>query len=123
MYLAGFRANRPALAIRGISDLLYDKTGEADRMRQPMSSANAASFAFALLDAADSSVLQRQGNPEVVFWPADYRSWRDASEGSFYCGARIRTIGTGSFSGGRRLAAATDRRRATSGRHRTSDRI
>ena len=52
MYEAASRyEDVPALAIRGISDLIYDKTPEADADLQPVASSHAAAFAFAVLDA------------------------------------------------------------------------
>lgn len=38
-----------ATVVRGISDLLGDKTKEADKLRQPMAARNAAAFALALI--------------------------------------------------------------------------
>jgi nucleoside phosphorylase/tetratricopeptide (TPR) repeat protein len=50
MYEAALRyEGLPALAIRGISDLLEDKSPEADADLQPMAANHAAAFAFALL--------------------------------------------------------------------------
>ena len=50
MYEAAFRyGDVPALAIRGISDLLDDKSPEADADLQPVASGHAAAFAFAAL--------------------------------------------------------------------------
>jgi nucleoside phosphorylase len=51
-------AGLPALAVRGISDLLDDKTAEADADRQPKAAWHAAAFAFALLDAMDPDDLK-----------------------------------------------------------------
>jgi hypothetical protein len=48
----------PALAVRGISDLLDDKTAEADVTRQPVAARHAAAFSFALLDAVDPDDLK-----------------------------------------------------------------
>lgn len=50
MYEAASRyEDVPALAIRGVSDLLEDKSPEADADLQPMASGHAAAFAFATL--------------------------------------------------------------------------
>lgn len=52
MYEVAYRyEDVPALAIRGISDLLDDKSPEADADLQPMASGHAAAFAFAVLGA------------------------------------------------------------------------
>lgn len=52
MYEAASRyGDVPALAIRGISDLLDDKSPKADADLQPMASGHAAAFAFAALGA------------------------------------------------------------------------
>ena len=53
MYEAARRAEGvAALAVRGISDMLDDKTTESDRDWQPVASSNAAAFTFALLKFA-----------------------------------------------------------------------
>lgn len=49
VYAAAHRIDRPGLAIRGISDMLDDKSAEADAQRQPAAAANAARFAIGLL--------------------------------------------------------------------------
>jgi nucleoside phosphorylase/tetratricopeptide (TPR) repeat protein len=52
LYMAAHRANAlPVLSVRGISDCVDDKTAAADAMWQPKAAANAAEFAFAMLDA------------------------------------------------------------------------
>jgi 5'-methylthioadenosine/S-adenosylhomocysteine nucleosidase len=52
MYEVAYRyEDVPALAVRGISDLLDDKSPEADADLQPMASKHAAAFAFAVLGA------------------------------------------------------------------------
>lgn len=58
MYRAAQRASLPALAVRGISDLLDDKTSEADADRQPRAARHATAFAFALLGAVEPEVLK-----------------------------------------------------------------
>ena len=53
MYEAAHRAGGLAtLAVRGISDMLDDKTPKGDAERQPLAAKHAAAFAFALLRAA-----------------------------------------------------------------------
>lgn len=64
-YLAAQRASRPALAVRGISDLLDDKTLEADADRQPMASSHAAAFALALLRAIEPEDLGARSGQSV----------------------------------------------------------
>jgi len=49
-----------ALVIRGVSDLLGDKSKGADRTRQPMAAHHAACFAFALLDHLDPKQATRR---------------------------------------------------------------
>lgn len=46
---AGFRAQRPTLIVRGISDARADKTPKADAFDQPYAAALAAAFAFEVL--------------------------------------------------------------------------
>lgn len=72
MYDAAYRhADVPALAIRGISDLLYDKTPDADAEQQPKASRHAAAFAFAALDAIHPGDLKaRRGPPGPSPTPA-----------------------------------------------------
>jgi nucleoside phosphorylase len=53
VYLAAFRLEVPAFAVRGISDHFDDKTAEDDVDNQPLAAANAAEFALALLDRLD----------------------------------------------------------------------
>ncbi len=65
LYGAYVNNNLDALVVRGISDLLTDKTEAADRHWQPVASRHAAAFAFELLDrlpAADGGIpdLARQ---------------------------------------------------------------
>lgn len=64
-YLAAQRAGRPVLAVRGISDLLDDKTSSADADRQPMASSHAAAFALALLRAVEPEDLGARSAPPV----------------------------------------------------------
>lgn len=70
MYTAAHRANRPALAIRGISDLLGDKTAESDANLQPLASRHAAAFAFALLRAVEPRDLGARVTPTISAPPA-----------------------------------------------------
>ncbi len=59
MYEVAYRyEDVPTLAIRGISDLLYDKSPEADADLQPMASGHAAAFAFAVLGAVHPGDLK-----------------------------------------------------------------
>jgi nucleoside phosphorylase len=53
VYETAHRYDIPVLAVRGLSDLLGDKTPEADREIQPPAVANAAAFAITLLRQAD----------------------------------------------------------------------
>jgi nucleoside phosphorylase/predicted nucleic acid-binding protein/biotin operon repressor len=53
VYEASHRTETPALAIRGLSDLIGDKRAAEDRRWQPRAAANAAEFAVALLRRAD----------------------------------------------------------------------
>ena len=53
VYETAHRYEIPILAVRGLSDLLGDKTPETDREIQPPAVANAAAFAIALLRQAD----------------------------------------------------------------------
>jgi nucleoside phosphorylase/tetratricopeptide (TPR) repeat protein len=69
MYMAAHRANRPALAIRGISDLLSDKTAESDATLQPLASRHAAAFAFALLRAVEPQDLGARVTPAILISP------------------------------------------------------
>ena len=62
LYDAAHRAERSALAIRGISDRLDDKAGASDADRQAVAAVNAARFAMALLRAADRSIFERRSN-------------------------------------------------------------
>lgn len=58
VYEAAHRAGgRGVLAVRGISDMLSDKNANRDAHWQPVASQNAATFAFALLHAADPDDL------------------------------------------------------------------
>jgi nucleoside phosphorylase len=50
LYGAWANAARPAMVIRGISDLVLDKNAEHDRRWQPIAARHAAGFAFELLD-------------------------------------------------------------------------
>ncbi|MEV3937960.1 phosphorylase [Glycomyces sp. NPDC049804] len=49
MTAADRRRSVEAIAVRGVSDLLGDKTKEADKHRQPLAARNAAAFALALI--------------------------------------------------------------------------
>jgi nucleoside phosphorylase len=53
LYEAAYRAERPSLAIRGISDRLDDKSVKSDATHQPQAARNAARLAVALLGAAN----------------------------------------------------------------------
>jgi nucleoside phosphorylase len=57
MYDAAYRANKPALAVRGISDHLDDKDAATDKRDQPLASQRAAMFAADFLRTADSTVF------------------------------------------------------------------
>lgn len=64
MYEAAHRSgNIAALAIRGISDVLEDKTPDSDRRWQPIAARNAAAFAFALLKAAGPEDIDPRPRP------------------------------------------------------------
>jgi nucleoside phosphorylase len=61
LYEAAHRDDsRPALAVRGISDCVEDKTPDADRKWQPRAASHAAAFAFALLRWAEPEDLSAQ---------------------------------------------------------------
>ncbi len=60
LYEAAHRAERPALAIRGISDHLDDKAALSDPGRQAIAAANAAKFAVGLLKAADRATVEQR---------------------------------------------------------------
>jgi nucleoside phosphorylase len=62
VYETARRYDLPVLAVRGLSDLLGDKTPETDRELQPRAVANAAAFAIALLRHADEDDLS-PGSP------------------------------------------------------------
>jgi nucleoside phosphorylase/predicted nucleic acid-binding protein len=57
VYEAAHRSETPALAVRGLSDLIGDKRAAEDRHWQPRAAANAAAFAVALLRHADDDGL------------------------------------------------------------------
>ena len=57
LYLAADRERLPAIAVRGISDMVADKAAIADAHWQPIAARNAAAFAFALLGSVDPSDL------------------------------------------------------------------
>lgn len=62
MYVAAERADQlPAIAIRGISDMLDDKGAAADVSWQPVAADNAAAFAFAVLRAVRPEDLVSRG--------------------------------------------------------------
>jgi len=63
LYEAAHRLDVPALAVRGISDSVGDKTAEKDREWQPVAAKHAAGFAFALLRAADAQDLGIRPRP------------------------------------------------------------
>jgi adenosylhomocysteine nucleosidase len=60
LYEAAHRGEVPALAVRGVSDHLDDKTAKADAQRQPTAARNAAAFAAALLGRADAATVKRR---------------------------------------------------------------
>ncbi len=67
LYLAADRFERTAaLAVRGISDLVADKTATSDANWQPVAAANAAAFTFALLRAVGPADL-RLGPVPVLY--------------------------------------------------------
>jgi excisionase family DNA binding protein len=69
LYLAAQRADHlPALAVRGISDMLSDKVPDADAHWQPIAARNAAAFAFALLDAVEPEDLPL--GPQPALYPS-----------------------------------------------------
>ncbi|HLU29890.1 MAG TPA: hypothetical protein VKZ65_15780 [Glycomyces sp.] len=62
-----------AMVVRGVSDLIGDKTKDADRTRQPLAARNAAAFALALIErlepgpaAPDEPESQRHRGPKYV---------------------------------------------------------
>lgn len=61
LYEAAHKESHPALAVRGISDCIEDKTPDADREWQPRAAHHAAAFAFALLRRAEPEDLPRPG--------------------------------------------------------------
>lgn len=58
LYDAAHRAEVPALVVRGISDMIKDKSADRDKEWQPVAARNAAAFAIALLRAVDSDDLR-----------------------------------------------------------------
>src|SRR3712207_9251145 len=69
MLMAAQRAGRPAVVIRGIFDLLDDKTYKSDNILQSLASRNAAAFAFALLRAVEPKDLREGATPAVHIPP------------------------------------------------------
>ncbi|MGW1328128.1 phosphorylase family protein [Streptomyces antibioticus] len=61
LYETAYRESLPALAVRGISDCVENKTPAADRAWQPRAAHHAAAFAFALLHRAERADLSRPG--------------------------------------------------------------
>ncbi|WP_066945120.1 5'-methylthioadenosine/S-adenosylhomocysteine nucleosidase [Streptomyces lushanensis] len=61
LYETAHRESLPALAVRGISDCVENKTPAADRAWQPRAANHAAAFAFALLRRAAPEDLPRPG--------------------------------------------------------------
>ena len=69
-FLAAVRANHPVLAlvVRGISDLIYDKTASRDAVWQQIASRHASAFAFEVLAKLDESVggaVEQLAEPET----------------------------------------------------------
>ena len=60
MYEAAFRAELPALAVRGISDHLDDKDPDGDAVNQPNAAANAAHFTVSLLKESSTTTIRGQ---------------------------------------------------------------
>lgn len=63
VYDAAHRAHCAALAVRGISDMVADKTSVADETWQPRAAAHAAAFAYAILRFAHGDDLHLQPPP------------------------------------------------------------
>ncbi|UOZ05686.1 hypothetical protein [Amycolatopsis sp. WQ 127309] len=64
LYGAYVNSDVVALVVRGVSDLLSDKTGEADREWQPIASRNAAAFTFELLSRMPQTDTERERDCE-----------------------------------------------------------
>lgn len=60
LYGAHVNSDVAALVVRGVSDLLSGKTGEADREWQPIASRNAAAFTFELLSRMPQTDTERE---------------------------------------------------------------
>ncbi|WP_328610563.1 hypothetical protein OG943_16040 [Amycolatopsis sp. NBC_00345] len=60
LYGAHLNSDVVALVVRGVSDLLSDKTGEADREWQPIASRHAAAFALELLSRVPKTGTERE---------------------------------------------------------------
>lgn len=65
LYEAAHKDGLPALAVRGISDCVENKTPDADREWQPRAAHHAAAFAFALLRRAEAEDLPGPGTSTV----------------------------------------------------------
>ncbi|MDJ0345042.1 hypothetical protein QMK19_14295 [Streptomyces sp. H10-C2] len=65
LYEAAHKDGLPALAVRGISDCVENKTPDADREWQPRAAHHAAAFTFALLRRAEPEDLPRPGTSTV----------------------------------------------------------
>ncbi|MFF7476954.1 hypothetical protein [Streptomyces sp. NPDC008092] len=65
LYETSYLTNVAALAVRGISDCVDDKSPGADRKWQPQASGHAAEFAFALLRQAEPEDLPGPGGGRV----------------------------------------------------------
>jgi nucleoside phosphorylase/DNA-binding transcriptional ArsR family regulator len=65
LYEAAHKSGLPALAVRGISDCVENKTSDADREWQPRAAHHAAAFAFALLRWAEPEDLPRLSTPTI----------------------------------------------------------
>ncbi|MEV6482809.1 hypothetical protein [Streptomyces sp. NPDC051576] len=65
LYEAAHKDGLPALAVRGISDCVENKTPDADREWQPRAAHHAAAFAFALLRTAEPEDLPRPAAPTL----------------------------------------------------------
>ncbi|MGW8879580.1 phosphorylase family protein [Streptomyces mirabilis] len=66
LYETAYREGLAALAVRGISDCVEDKTPAADRTWQPRAAHHAAAFAFAMLHRAEPEDLLRPGSAAMA---------------------------------------------------------
>ncbi|MCH7229471.1 hypothetical protein L0U85_01130 [Glycomyces sp. L485] len=55
-----------AMVVRGVSDLIDDKTKSADRTRQPLAARNAAAFALALIERCKPARQHRAEDDQVI---------------------------------------------------------